>query len=370
MTRRIRILQVGLGDWGRDWAWRVNPTVDEAEVVGYVDSDPPALALLAKRLPVSRERCFGSLVDGIQATQPDALLVTTTLAGHAPLVRAGLEAGLHVIVEKPFTDTLETAAELVSLAAAKGLVLMVSQNYRFFPASRIAAQLVREGNLGELHGIGIDFRRDYSSPPKPRFRLHSDPQPLLVDMSIHHFDLLRLVLGREPDRAFCATANAGKGGFDGPPSATASIFFGDILVSYRASWISARAKTPWAGEWTMEFENGHVYWTSRGDNGVLHDKVVVTPRRGRRRVVELPAMSRIDRAGTLGEFAAALLEAREPETSGRDNLATLAFTLAAVESSQRQAWMEMPQVKAGLGSIAIPGNGAPPGAQAKSAPHS
>ena len=50
MTRRIRILQVGLGDWGRDWAWRVNPTVDEAEVVGYVDSDPPALALLAKRL--------------------------------------------------------------------------------------------------------------------------------------------------------------------------------------------------------------------------------------------------------------------------------------------------------------------------------
>src|SRR5437879_12903764 len=89
MTRRIRILQVGLGDWGRDWAWRVNPTVDEAEVVGYVDSDPPALALLAKRLPVSRGRCFGSLADGIQATQPDALLVTTTLAGHAPLVRAG-----------------------------------------------------------------------------------------------------------------------------------------------------------------------------------------------------------------------------------------------------------------------------------------
>ena len=70
MTRRIRILQVGLGDWGRDWAWRVNPTVDEAEVVGYVDSDPPALALLAKRLPVSRGRCFGSLADGIQATQP------------------------------------------------------------------------------------------------------------------------------------------------------------------------------------------------------------------------------------------------------------------------------------------------------------
>ncbi len=341
MTRRIRILQVGLGDWGRDWAWRVNPTVDEAEVVGYVDSDPSAFALLAKRLPVSRERCFGSLADGIQSTQPDALLVTTTLAAHSPLVRAGLEAGLHVLVEKPFTDTLETAAALVSLAAAKGLVLMVSQNYRFFPAARTAATLVRERDLGDLHGIGIDFRRDYSSPPKPRFRLHADPQPLLVDMSIHHFDLLRLVLGREPDRLLCAAANAGVGGFDGPPTAATSIFFGDVLVSYRASWISAGAKTPWAGEWNMEFENGHAYWTSRGDNGVLHDKVVVTPRRGRRRIFELPAMSRIDRAGTLGEFAAALLEGREPETSGRDNLATLAFTLAAVESSARGKWIEL-----------------------------
>ena len=350
MTGRIRILQVGLGDWGRDWAWRVNPTVDEVEVVGYVDSDPSALALLAKRLPVSRERCFGSLADGIQATQPDALLVTTTLAGHAPLIRAGLEAGLHVLVEKPFTDTLETAAALVSLAAAKGLVLMVSQNYRFFPAARTAAMLVRQRELGELHGIGIDFRRDYSSPPKPRFRLHSDPQPLLVDMSIHHFDLLRMVLGREPDRFLCATANAGIGGFEGPPTAAVSIFFGDVLVSYRASWISAGAKTPWAGEWNMEFENGHASWTSRGDNGVLHDKVAVTPRRGRRTVVRLPAMSRIDRAGTLGEFAAALLEGREPETSGRDNLATLAFTLAAVESSARGKWIELKPAGARLGA--------------------
>src|SRR2546427_10518973 len=165
-------------------------------------------------------------------------------------------------------------------------------------------------------------------------------------MSIHQFDLLRLVLGREPDRLLCAAANAGVGGFDGPPTAATSIYFGDVLVSYRASWISAGAKTPWAGDWNMEVENGHAYWTSRGDNGALHDKVGVTPRRGRRSVVELPAMSRIDRAGTLGEFAAALLGGREPETSGRDNLATLAFTLAAVASAQRQGWREVPQGKA------------------------
>ena len=346
MTRPLRIVQVGLGDWGRDWAWRVNPTVDEIEVVGYVDSDAGALKLLARRLPGARASWFGSLDAALAATRPEALLVTTTIAGHAPLARAGLEAGLHVLVEKPFTDKLDVAAELVSLAAAKGLALMVSQNYRFFPAARTAARLVRDGSLGELYEIGIDFRRDYSSPPKPRFRIHVDSQPLLVDMSIHHFDLLRLIVGREPDRVFCSTANVGRGGFDGPPTAAASVTFGEALVSYRGSWISAGPKTPWAGEWNMELEHGNVRWTSRGDNGLLHDKVVVTPRGGKRQVVQLPTLSRVDRAGTLTEFALAVREGREPETSGRDNLATLAFTVAMVESSERQAWVDLPPAHA------------------------
>ncbi|OLB89924.1 MAG: hypothetical protein AUI15_25540 [Actinobacteria bacterium 13_2_20CM_2_66_6] len=245
-------------DWGRDWAWRVNPTVDEVEVVGYVDSDAGALKLLSRRLPGARASWFGSLDAALAAARPEALLVTTTIAGHAPLARAGLEAGLHVLVEKPFTDKLDVAAELVSLAAAKGLALMVSQNYRFFPAARTAARLVHDGSLGGLYEIGIDFRRDYSSPPKPRFRIHLDSQPLLVDMSIHHFDLLRLIVGREPDRVFCSTANVGRGGFDGPPTAAASVAFGEALVSYRGSWISAGPKTPWAGEWNMELEHGNV----------------------------------------------------------------------------------------------------------------
>src|SRR5213595_1901738 len=89
MTRPLRIVQVGLGDCLRDWAWRVNPTVDEIEVVGYVDSDAGALKLLSRRLPGARASWFGSLDAALAATRPEALLVTTTIAGHAPLARAG-----------------------------------------------------------------------------------------------------------------------------------------------------------------------------------------------------------------------------------------------------------------------------------------
>ncbi len=329
----LRVVQVGLGDWGRDWAWRVIPAVDEVQLVAYVDSDPRALALLERKLPGSAARGFQSLDEALEATRPDAVLVTTTLAGHAPLTTAALEAGFHVLVEKPFAETLKCAQDLVDLAASRDRTLMVSQNYRFFPAARAAARLVADGGLGRLYAISIDFRRNAAAPPRPRRRHHSDTQPLLVDMSIHHFDLLRMLLGREPDSISCDSVAASWSGFDGPAAAVASIRFGDVVVGYRGSWISAGPITPWAGEWRMEFEDGQVYWTSRGDRGVLNDRVVIRPRRGRPRVVPLSPMARIDRAGTLTEFATSVREGREPETSGRNNLGTLAFTLAAVQSA-------------------------------------
>ncbi|HKW58309.1 MAG TPA: Gfo/Idh/MocA family oxidoreductase [Candidatus Dormibacteraeota bacterium] len=346
-------MQAGLGDWGHDWAWRVNPSVDEVEVVGYVDSDPAALERISRRLPEASGRVFGALGDAIEATRPDALMVTTTLAGHEPLTRLGLEAGLHVLCEKPFTDNLECARELVDLAAARGLTLMVSQNYRHFPAPRAVASLVDDAVLGNLYEVSIDFRRNDASPPKPLRRHHHDAQPLLIDMSIHHFDLLRMLLRQEPQRLMCQSTNPAWSGFDGPPTANASIAFDDLLVSYRGSWISAGPQTPWAGHWTMEFERGQLWWTSRGENnGAGDDRVVLRPRRGRPRVLSLPELSRIDRAGTLTEFAMALREGREPESSGRDNLRTLAFTLSAVESAKLGAWVNVAeQVGVGVGKL-------------------
>jgi predicted dehydrogenase len=335
VTHPLRLVQVGLGDWGRDWAWRINPAVEEIEVVGYVDSDPQALPRLDQKLPVPMDRRFTSLAAAVEATRPEAVLVTTTLAGHEPVTRDALERGLHVLVEKPFTDRFDCAQELVDLAAARNLSLMVSQNYRHFPASRMAASLASDGSLGDLYAIAIDFRRNDASPPKPRRRHHSDIEPLLLDMSIHHFDLLRMILRREPEAIRCDAQSPPWSGFAGAPAAVAAIRFAGVEVSYRGSWVSAGPLTHWAGDWRMEFERGQIAWTSRGDRGVLHDRVVLRPRGGRPRVVPLPPMDRVDRAGTLTEFATALREGREPETSGRDNLNTLAFTLGAIASSHQ-----------------------------------
>jgi predicted dehydrogenase len=342
----LRIVQVGLGAWGRDWARLVIPTVKEVELVGCVDSDPKALTTLQELTPITAHQCFATLDEALESTRPGAVLVTTTLEGHGPITRAALEAGLHVLVEKPFTETLGHARELVDLAAVRGLTLMVSQNYRFFPAARTAVRLVEEAALGRLRMIWIDFRRNDPVPPRKPRRHHHEAQPLLVDMSIHHFDLLRLVLRREPESVYCEAWNPEWSGFQGPPVAVASVVFpGGPVAGYRGSWISSGPETAWAGEWRMFFDEGEVFWTSRGEDNVLQESVTVKGPRGKPAAVRMPPMPRIDRAGTLDEFAKAIRDGREPETSGRDNLGTIAFMTAAVESARLHERVEVPRTQ-------------------------
>jgi predicted dehydrogenase len=308
----------------------------EVELVGYVDANPQALRLLREEFEVPPDRCFDSVMEAVVATHPEAVLVTTALAGHEPVTRAALEADLHVLVEKPFAPSLGVAEQLVDLAAANGLVLMVSQNYRFHPAPRALAALVNDSKLGQLHGVSVDFRRNSPAGPGGPRRHHLEDQPLLADMAIHHFDLLRLILSREPERIYCEAWNPVWTAFNGPPAAVASIVFeGGVVVSYRGSWVSAGLITSWAGEWRMEFEDGEVVWTG-GDDGAWSDRVTVRPRKGRVRGPAVPVMARTGTRGTLTEFADAVQTGREPETSGRRNLGTVALMEAAVESATRR----------------------------------
>src|SRR4051794_13149424 len=146
--RKLKLVQVGLGFWGQDWAEEILPDAAEVEVVGYVDPAPEALAALQRRIGVPAERCFASLAEALAATGAEAVLGTLRTPSLSRVVREALLAARPVIVEKPFPPPLEEAAELVRLAEARGRLLMVSQNYRLYPASIAAAELVAGRTLG------------------------------------------------------------------------------------------------------------------------------------------------------------------------------------------------------------------------------
>jgi predicted dehydrogenase len=199
----------------------------------------------------------------------------------------------------------------------------------------VAAALVREQALGPVDAVTIDFRRYRNGNPVAGNRHYALAHPLLMDMSIHHFDLMRAVLGQEPQRVACDAWNPPWSNFVQFTEAAATITFdGGAVASYRGSWVSTGAETPWAGEWRIECQNGEITWTSRADTGTGADQVAVRGLKKAPRRVELPELAQIDRAGTLSAFVQAIRSGQEPECSGRDNLGTLALMRAAIDAAE------------------------------------
>ena len=327
----LRIIQVGMGGWGQDWQRNILRASADIELVGYVDLDTSALSQARTRCALPEDRCFGTIADAFEAADADAVLITAALGAHVPVALAALQAGKHVLVEKPLAPTVAEARQVVAAAAERGRLLMVSQNYRFYPAVRVAAALVREQALGPVDAVAVDFRRYANGDPVVGNRHYTLAHPLLLDMSIHHFDLMRFVLGQEPQRLTCEAWNPPWSNFVEPAAAAATIAFdGGAVVSYRGSWVSTGPETPWAGEWRIECRNGEISWASRADTGTSADQVVVRGLKKAPRRVELPELAQIDRAGTLAAFVRAIRTGQEPECSGRDNLGTLALMRAAI----------------------------------------
>lgn len=340
----IRLIQVGMGAWGRNWATHVLPQSEEVELVACVDPVTGMLALAQQLLNLPPAHYFPTLTSALELVEADAVLITATLPAHVPLALEALAAGKHVLLEKPFAPTMAEAQQVVTLAARQNRVLMISQNYRFFPAVRAVTGLLRAGTLGPVGTVRIDFRYYKNGAGRDDRRYFQVQQPLLMDMAIHHFDLMRLVLGQEPSQISCQTWNPPWSNYVDPAAGAATITFdGGAAVSYRGSWVSPAPRTSWSGEWHIECSGGEIVWTSRDE--AAPDHVAVRPLGRRAHHLKLPELAFTDRSGSLHAFVQAVQTGQEPESSGRDNLRTLAFTYAAIESatSQVPVYLSLPQ---------------------------
>lgn len=343
----VKAIQIGLGHWGFSWSRDVIPNVPTIEMVGYVDTSPEATARVQAELGIAPELCFSSLEEAAQRTDAVLALCTLRTEAHYPVVKRCLELGYHVLVEKPFTTTIAQGKELVALAKAQGRVLMVSQNYRHQPAPMAAAAHIAAGTFGALNMVSVDFRRH---GPSQGYRYWDMPDPLLADMSIHHFDLMRFVLGDEPVRLSCRTWNPPGSPFRFDPSGVATIEFSKgTVLSYRASWMSTGPVTPWSGDWVLDAAEGQIAWSSRDHfRGMVGpDVLTLRPLDGAAQPATLAPVPFSDRQGTLDSIARAIETGETPPgfSSGADNLGSLGLVQASILSASRGGdWVEMAEV--------------------------
>ena len=145
---------------------------------------------------VDSGRCFTDLESMLATVSADALLACPIIAAHGWAVRTGLEAGLHVLVEKPFVTELEEARELAELSEATGRLLGVVQNWRTRSAGQALKRALDEQRIGAVSHVVFRYLRDREQPHLPDY-LFDEPDPILWAMGVHHLDLFRYVLGEE-----------------------------------------------------------------------------------------------------------------------------------------------------------------------------
>ncbi len=327
----MELIQVGLGNWGKGWADVVRADT-HTRLAAVVDPDAGAQEWVIQRLGLTEDRYHQSLAEALDRHPCDAVLVVTPIETHQAVAQAALAAGKHVLVEKPLATTLADAASLARTAEDSGRILAVSQNYRYRPAARAIQRLVAEGALGQLLAARVSCRRNTRGLfPDGDFR-YSTRHPYLLDMSIHHLDLLRALSGENVSHVYARGWRVPDSAYEHFPSVICVMTLqGGATVTYSGSWATHEPETSWDGEWELLGEEGRLLWTGTGAD--VYTPTVTLERWGEPPVkVPLPELPIQDRAAVLQEFREAVERRTQPETRAGDNIHSLAAMLGCVRS--------------------------------------
>ena len=167
--RRIRLGMVGGGQGAFIGAvHRIAARLDDRYelVAGALSSDPDRASASAVELGIAPERSYGTFLEMAKAEAAredgiEAVSIVTPNHLHASAAKAFLNAGIHVICDKPMTTTVSEAEELVGLVESSGRIFVLTHNYTGYPMVRQARAMVRDGVLGQLRLVQAEYPQDW-----------------------------------------------------------------------------------------------------------------------------------------------------------------------------------------------------------------
>ncbi|MBG0741581.1 Gfo/Idh/MocA family oxidoreductase [Paeniglutamicibacter antarcticus] len=205
-SRKIRFALVGAGIIGNQHGTVMRELADELELVAVVDVERSKAETISAQYGGT---VYTSLTDALAASEFDAVAVCTPTGAHAEVAIEALQAGKHVIIEKPAEVTLEKTDEIIAAQQKAGTKVTVISQHRFDPSTEIVLAAIANGELGRLtSGIAsIDWWRGQSYYDSGDWRgtWAMDGGGALMNQGVHTVDLLVAAMGR-PVEVFAYTA--------------------------------------------------------------------------------------------------------------------------------------------------------------------
>lgn len=328
--RPISVLVLGTGFWGNEWL-RTLATVEGALIAGTGGHRKPDLS--ADPALAAGYREFDDYKDAIAETSADAVIIALPTPLHPDAILRSLDAGMHVLCEKPLAQRPDEVAELLAAAAARPeLTVMVQQNYRRRPWAQLVRSTIQDGTVGTLQHIALRFRQ----PEMPLGLRAELDNPLLQDMGIHHMDLLRFVSGCDAVEVYARQHRPFWSDFTGTPGLDAIIAMdGGVQVSYSGSWAGRGRSTEWDGDWAIEGDKGLLtvtdlevaFYPTAENDPTNTETPVVEPV-----PIAIPDLPQGDLQSSFEHFRRAIEHGAQPDTSINDNCHSIAMVFAAEES--------------------------------------
>lgn len=182
----VNVAIIGYGYWGPNLVRNFN-ALSDAKVKKVVDLTPQRLAAVQSLYPSIE---VSSSVDELwNDASIDAVVIATPVFTHFELAKKALQAGKHVLIEKPMTDTVAHALELIDLAEQKGKLLMVDHTFLYTGAVQKMKSLVDSGALGKLK---------YFDSTRINLGLIQQDVNVLWDLAPHDISILDYLAGYEP----------------------------------------------------------------------------------------------------------------------------------------------------------------------------
>jgi predicted dehydrogenase len=185
----LRIGVIGCGYWGSKHA-RVLNSIDDVASVAVIDRDGGKVNRLVQSFPGVVG--FTSLEAALEVV--DAVVIATPPSTHAPLAMRLIEAGKHVMVEKPMATTSADARAMIGAADAKGVTLMVGHTFEYHSAVWKLRDMVHSQEIGDLF---------YLDTARLNLGLYQSDVNVILDLAPHDVSILNYILGRPPVSVHC-----------------------------------------------------------------------------------------------------------------------------------------------------------------------
>ena len=222
----IRLAVIGGGHWGANYL-RIFHWIEGVETVYVCDRDPNVLARAKKQYPSLQTTSDFSKI--LQDAAIQAVVIATPASTHEALLTSSLQAGKHVLVEKPLALNVPDAERVVRLAQEAKRVLMVGHTFLYNSAVRKMKELIQKGALGKIY---------YLHATRTHLGLIRNDVSALWDLAPHDVSIFSYLLDQEPRKVSAVGTACLKGGLH--DVAFINLFYGDgVIGNIHLSWVDS-----------------------------------------------------------------------------------------------------------------------------------